>query len=388
MRAAAIACICVSFATGVAAQVDTGAEDLSGPDEEAIGEVPTGTQEIPRNKTTAERLSSPVPTTEGVPWSFPLFWNQTVTVRSFNQDSQLTYSPNYTWWFTAAPRWLFSPQHSIGATQTVSIEWTDSADVEFNRLGFASREALWEDLRIDYLYSVPVRPAGFMFFVAADLRFPTSKFSRSRDRYISPGIRFTAVRPFSVLQGMQLGITTAFWGWFAGSNVVLAPDAIQPCRIAPGPGGIATTDTCGGATASIQHTTRLTGFWTFVPVDRLALALSYTALWARANDLALGCIQTATGEFCVDEQTDNPRWRTFSNFRVSIGYDIKRWFTLALSYDVWAQYPDSDGTLENPFFNENSRVIITLTFRADGLYASVRDRRIEGRASRTGVEEF
>lgn len=378
----------MSLSVTAAAQVDTGAEDLAGPNEEAIGEIPAAGSEVVRNKTTAERLSSPVPTTEGVSWTFPLFWDQTVTVNSFNQDSQLSFSPNYTWWFTAAPRWLFSTEHSIGVTQTVSIEWTDSPQEEFNRAGFFSREALWEDLRIDYLYSVPLRPAGFMFFVAADLRLPTSKFSRSRERYISPGIRFTVVRPFKVLQGMQLGITTAFWGWFAGSNVVLAPDDIQPCRIAPGPGGISTVDTCGGATASIKHTTRLTGFWTFVPVDRLAIALAYTALWARANDLALGCVDTATGEFCVDDFTSNPRWRTFSNFRASIGYDIKRWFTMALSYDTWAQYPDSDGTLENPFFNENSRLIVTLTFRTDGFYASVRDKRLEASRSRAGIEEL
>ncbi|MEM9728636.1 MAG: hypothetical protein AAF997_08630, partial [Myxococcota bacterium] len=72
----------------------------------------------------------------------------------------------------------------------------------------------------------------------------------------------------------------------------------------------------------------------------------------------------------------------------SIGYDIKRWFTMALSYDVWAQYPDSDGGLENPFFNENSRLIVTLTLRTDGLYASVRDKRVEASKSRTGIEEL
>ena len=71
-----------------------------------------------------------------------------------------------------------------------------------------------------------------------------------------------------------------------------------------------------------------------------------------------------------------------------IGYDIKRWFTIALSYDVWAEHPDSDGGRENPFYNENSRLIIGLTFRTDGLYASVRDKRIESAASGTGVEEL
>ncbi len=387
VRVIGIACACLVLTASASAQVDTGGGDLAGPSEEQASESPSA-REIPRNKTTAERISSPNPTTEGVPWSFPVFFDQSLSVRSFNESSQLSYSPNYTWWFTMAPRWMFNPQHSIGVNTTVSIEWTDSPSEEFNRAGFYSREALWEDVRLDYLYSVPVKPADFMFFVAGDLRLPASKFSRSRKRYVSPGIRFTALRPFSVLQGMQLGLTTAFWGWFSGSNVVLAPSDVTPCRIAPGPGGIATVDTCGGGTSSIKTTTRLTVFWTLVPVDRLALGLGYSALWAQANDLAVGCVDTATGPVCIDDGSPNQHWRSFSNFRATIGYDIKRWLTIALSYDVWAQHPNADGGRENPFYNENSRLIISLTFRADGLYASVRDKRIESAASGTGVEEL
>ncbi len=386
VRAIGIAGVCLLLTASASAQVDTGG-DLAQPDEELATESPSR-KDAPRNKTTAERISSPNPTTKGVPWSFPIFFDQSLSVRSFNEGSQLSYSPNYTWWFTMAPRWIFNPQHSIGLSTTVSIEWTDSPSEEFNRAGFYSREALWEDIRLDYLYSVPGRPAGFMFFVAGDLRLPTSKFSRSRQRYLSPGIRFTATRPFSVLQGMQLGLTTAFWGWFAGSNVVLAPGDITPCRIAPGQGGTATVDTCTGGATSIKTTTRLTVFWTLVPIDRLALGLGYTALWAQANDLAVGCVDTATGPVCIDDGSPNKHWRTFSNFRAFIGYDIKRWLTIALSYDVWAQHPDSDGGRENPFYNENSRLLITLTFRADGLYASLRDKRIERAASGTGVEEL
>lgn len=361
------------------AQVDSGAE------QSAQGETQV------RNKTTAERISSPNPTTEGVPWSLPVFWDQSLSVRSFSKGSQLSYSPNYTWWFTVAPRWIFSDMHSIGISSTVSLEWTDSPSEEFNRAGFYSREALWEDLRLDYLFSVPGRPGGFMFFVAADLRLPTSKFSRSRQRYFSPGIRATVLRPIDVLAGMQLGVTAAFWGWFAGSNVVLGPDDVFPCRVAPAPGGgggSANNDTCNGLNSATKHTTRLSVFWTFVPIDRLAIGLSYTALWGRAYDLAIGCVETLTGPVCIDDGSANDHWGSFSNFRAVVGYDIKRWFTLALSYDVWSQHPDSDGGRENPFYNENARLIFTLTFRADGLYASTRDKRAEAALSAAGVEEF
>jgi len=388
VRTIGIVSVCLLLTGSASAQVDSGGgENLDEPGAEGASEG-LSRKEIPRNKTTAERISAPNPTTEGVPWSFPLFFDQSLSVRSFNEGSQLTHSPNYTWWFTMAPRWIFSPQHSIGVNATVSVEWTDSPAEEFNRAGFYSREALWEDVRLDYLYSVEGRPGGFMFFVAGDLRLPASRFSRSRKRYVSPGIRLTGVRPFSVLQGMQLGLTTAYWGWFAGSNVVIAPSDVTPCRIAPGLGGIATVDTCGGGASSIKMTTRLSVFWTLVPIDRLALGLGYTALWAQANDLAVGCIETATGPVCLDDGSPNQHWRSFSNFRATIGYDIKRWFTIALSYDVWAQHPDSDGGRENPLYNENARLIISLVFRADGLYASVRDKRIERAASGTGIEEL
>ncbi|MGB5283871.1 MAG: hypothetical protein WBN29_05135, partial [Polyangiales bacterium] len=68
--------------------------------------------------------------------------------------------------------------------------------------------------------------------------------------------------------------------------------------------------------------------------------------------------------------------------------DIKRWLTVALSYEVWAQHPDSDGSRENPLYNENSRLVFTLTFRADGLYASTRDKRSAAASSGAGVEEL
>jgi len=383
MRVGAIACLVVLFARSAGAQVDAVEEGSS---KQGVAPAP----EV-RNKTTAERISAPNPTTKGVPWSFPLFWDQSLTVRTLNEGSQLTPSPNYSWWFSAAPRWIFNDVHSIGASLTVSIEWTDSAGVELNRDGFYSREALWEDVRLDYLVSVPGRPGGFLFFVAADLRFPTSKFSRSRNRYFSPGIRATVIRPIDVLSGMQLGATASFWGWFAGSNVALGPSDILPCRIAPGPGGGGgfDTDACFGATSAVKHSTRLSVFWTLVPIDRLALGLGYTAVWARGFDLATACVDTLAGEVCIGDESANNHWRTFGNFRATIGYDVKRWFTVALSYDVWAVHPNADGGRENPFYNENARLIFGLTFRADGLYASTRDKRAaRAEASGARVEEL
>jgi len=380
MRVGVAALVVLLASSAASAQVDTVAD-------EPTAESAPGKDGQVRNKTTAERIASPVPTTKGVPWSFPFFWAQSLSVRSLNQGAQLSRSPNYTWWLTIAPRWLFSDLHSIGVTSTVSIEWTDSPEVDFDRPGIVSREAFWEDLRLDYLFSVPKRPGGFMFFVGADIRLPTSKFSRSRERYVAPGVRASIVRPFNVLAGMQLGIAAAFWGWFAGSNVVLGPDDIGPCRVGT-IGATETLDTCFGPTSAVKHWTRASVFWTFVPIDRLAIGLRYRALWGRGFDLATGCVDTLTGPVCLDDGSRGDHWRSYSNFRAIVGYDVKRWLTLSLSYDVWAQQPDSDGSRENPFYNENSRLIFTLTFRADGLYAATKDKRALAETLGKGVEEL
>jgi hypothetical protein len=102
-----------------------------------------------------------------------------------------------------------------------------------------------------------------------------------------------------------------------------------------GGGGSPNNDSCYGANSSTKHTTRLSVFWTFVPI---------------------GCVETLTGPVCIDDGSANGHWNSFSNFRAIVGYDIKRWFTL--------------------------------TFRADGLYASTRDKRAATAESGAGIKEL
>ena len=59
-------------------------------------------------------------------------------------------------------------------------------------------------------------------------------------------------------------------------------------------------------------------------------------------------------------------------FGLSASYDIKPWFTTTLNYNTLSFFPDSDGSFENFFYNENTTVSLTFTLRIDGLYASVR----------------
>ncbi|MGB5285607.1 MAG: hypothetical protein WBN29_13925, partial [Polyangiales bacterium] len=65
MRLGATLLFALLVSTPANAQVDTAADGSTEPSAQSTAPV--------RNKTTAERISSPNPTTKGVPWSFPLF---------------------------------------------------------------------------------------------------------------------------------------------------------------------------------------------------------------------------------------------------------------------------------------------------------------------------
>jgi hypothetical protein len=71
-----------------------------------------------------------------------------------------------------------------------------------------------------------------------------------------------------------------------------------------------------------------------------------------------------------------------------VGYDFTPYFSGGLSYDTWAAHPDSDGGRENPIYNENTRLIFTLTLRVDGMYASVRDKRAQARGDDPAERTF
>ncbi len=57
---------------------------------------------------------------------------------------------------------------------------------------------------------------------------------------------------------------------------------------------------------------------------------------------------------------------------MSVGYDITPYFTASIGYSTLAFYPDSDGTPEHLFYNENSQFSLSFQFRPAALIAQRR----------------
>ena len=334
---------------------------------------------------------APIRDTEGGPigarniedrlrWSFPVLWDQTITVNSFNEDSQLTYDPSYIWWFTFRPRYELRDDLSVGAQFGFSYEWTNTPAADFNRPGFYGGEVFWEDVRLDVTYTLPWNPGEVHFEIGFNLRLPASKLSRARERILSPGVDLDVSRRFDVLKGLVLTGHAEYWGWFAKSNVATVDFNQYPCRLAPGGGG-PLLDNCVGENAAIRHWIAAAFAVTLEPVKRFRLGTGFTGLWGKGFPLAEACTETLTGEVCVGDNSANSRWNTFANFSFFLSYDIASYLRTIVAYDTWSQQPDSDGDRENVFYNENTRIVISFELRLQNLYRVARDRRRAKRAS-------
>ncbi|MEM1283230.1 MAG: hypothetical protein AAGG81_06720 [Chlamydiota bacterium] len=62
---------------------------------------------------------------------------------------------------------------------------------------------------------------------------------------------------------------------------------------------------------------------------------------------------------------------------MGFSYDVLPYMTVGFSYSTLAFYPDSDGGLENFFYNENSQFSLSLQFRPSALANQLRSARAE-----------
>ena len=327
------------------------------------------------SQSTAPGSVNEVDEESSVPWSITLDWDHSVTVRTFSKKSQLSYDPHYIWWFEAYPRYKINDRWSIGARARMNYELTQTVDSEFNRPGFYGRQIMWGDIRFDGAYTWPIEPAGFKIKTAFDLRLPTSQFSRARKRILSPGIRLSAKREFDhIAKGLTLSAGAAYWAWFARSNVAVLDDF--PCRVAPSsPGEGFSSSGCLGAGAAGVHNVSPSAKVAIKPHKRLSLSLAVAGWWVRASNLKEGCVDTLTGPVCVGDTEKRKHWRPYTNFALGVSYDITDYLVGSLTYDTWAGYPDSDGSVENPIYNENTRFILGFSLSGDALYTHIRDKK-------------
>ena len=109
--------------------------------------------------------------------------------------------------------------------------------------------------------------------------------------------------------------------------------------------------------------------------DKLSFYTTGLLFMLRGAELKTGCIETLSGTTCLSDKSGKDHWRMFSDFTVGMTHQITPYLAGSLSYDTWAGYPDSGGNVENPFYNENTRLILGFSLQTDALYTHIQDKR-------------
>ncbi len=346
---------------------------------------------------TADRLASANPTA-GLPWSMPITWAQNLGI---GQAGASDYVPYYQWRFTLAPRWNFTPALSIGLTTNISVELTNANQhLAIGSASTTNREIQIDDVRLDLTYTLPFRPGGVMLITAARLRAPTSQLSRNLNRYIRPELSVLALKPLPVGEGLLVGGQVLLSGWLAGEPRGRRGDSVytdgegnpvNPCPVAESAndiGAVSRSSNCGGGVARV-FTPAAGVFMNFIPVNRLTLGASFFwfGLRGRAGAdayLPPDQVATAGGNGLTIGDNSDTKWVHFTSFGLSVSYDIFPYLTVGLNYSTLAVRPDSDGSVENWFYNENTTIGATLQFRPSAFVSS---RRAAAAAAEAEAEE-
>ena len=347
----------------------------------------------------AERAAS-VTGGQGLPWVFPMSWTNNVTVRTFAPGAQLTYDPTFSMSFAVAPRWIFSPRFSIGARQTLDVELTNSSYTP------ESQDLEWGDLQFDATFPLPWRPGGVSISPSIIARLPTSQLSRHQNRYFGPTARILFIKPFSVLDGLVTGLSLGYTGWIGGSSRRLftgtsgvdgnvqvpgVPDGVVSRDAAGAPdctrafgdtsnagaqNAAATSGSCAGGN-QVRHQTSVAAFASLIPTSGLSINLSFAwiTIHNRPHDpsyLPTDQVVTADGQPLEIGDNSPTHMTHITSLSLGVSYDLASYLTVGLSYSTLAFYPDSDATVENAFYNENSQLNLSVSFRPAALVVSLK----------------
>lgn len=359
-------------------------EDLAASEEEANpepaaaaeGAAPGAAEGEEGEEGAAGRLAAANPTVEGINWSMPTNIGIASTLRTFAPGAQTTYNPTVTFNVGIRPRYILPvPGLSIGANLSGNVELTQSDFAD-------SANAFWiNDPAIDLTYTLPVRPAGFIITGSPIVRIPLSEISQRSDHYLGLGGRVLVLHPVPVASGLILGAGVSYNGWISGSNVGSTEDGDAPtgnipgarsaanCRVqGAGPNGLVASNNCAGGLANIAGTLSAGVFGTLVVAGKLQLSANFTWIGNHARDLT--AIRLPDGQLLEDNS--DTKWRHLTSFGVSVGYDVLPYLTATVGYSTLSFHPDSDGSIENMIWNENSTVSLSFQFRPAALVGQIR----------------
>jgi hypothetical protein len=330
-----------------------------------------------------------------------------VTPNSFFRNAQLSYNPNYYWWFNFAPRWYLDSATFLFVSLSLFYELTNddgssayNHDVQLGDPIVEIRQMVgWE---------------GFVFIPAARVILPASKLSQAAQRYLGVAGGMTVVRSVPEAAGLTIALIGRYQYWFAGSNVPRFmggvpghTDVVTPATHMQAPVGsndgtrYLDAPMIDQAVTTSQRHLIVAGLTVNVtPVQNLTFSLAAFWVSTEGHGLAPACFHalTSPSQECIgDNQT---HWRHFTWGSLSAAYDVETWLNFSIGYQtaaVLAPLFNDDGSLRSPF-NPDANFFFTATVQVDALYEALfrgeeeegltpeeRQRRRQGLARRPSV---
>ena len=208
--------------------------------------------------------------------------------------------------------------------------------------------------------------------LAVNVALPTSKVSRARTLFASPGVQLQLVKGFEHFIGGDLMIISSLiyaHPFYSSRN----PEVVDPR--APG-----AFQCVGGNTCSDM----LSG--TLNPSDTLTTTLFIGASWGKVSpgisylggtqwvyhpaEVRANQIQPQLGDEIITSGQQNPQQvRATHLISAFIDYNLTSWITAEVGYNMSRNVLDADGRFGNPFYSryQDTRVYLSTSIQLDNL---------------------
>lgn len=128
-----------------------------------------------------------------------LFYSNTVSAKTLDKSSDLTYNPYYSMDLVLLPRFYLTDKVYLRGILSLSHELTEPDDTTYTGETFVGDTTVGVGAP---LWTIPVLDIGVSGTL--DLRLPTSKFSRGQDLLFAVQANANFYRTFPVLEGLSL----------------------------------------------------------------------------------------------------------------------------------------------------------------------------------------
>jgi hypothetical protein len=304
-------------------------------------------------------------------------WDNSISTATFDGSAGQTYNPTYEMAFSVRPRWYLNDDVSVRGRQDFSYELTDTDSRPFNR------ELVVADTRFDIVHSNVYEYEEAVLSLSGRLYLPTSKASRGYGLIFRPGVGVGVTRPFDVLEGLNLGLSSTYSYRVATRNVVLARENYPQRTASAGLDRDNPTDAQVPGLSRVDHEGTIGLTADVSPLENLVVGTSFTWWWNHGAPLADACLDTmdtlisASGdELCIEDESET-HTRLLTWFTLSAGYQITDWINAEVGYSHLTSEFNPYGTRRNPLWSIDSLVSLTATVTLDKLYMQFTEAEVE-----------